>query len=353
MKINPPKWTPEEDAIIKELSDTLSGSSLFSAISEKTRRTKVACQIRATRIGMLGPNKKKVFGRKDWTAEEIEWLRCHIKEVGNRDWADSAATFLKRRKSSVLSQAHNLGIAYKKEFNEDYFAKWNNDSAYAGGYIWADGSIENSNGNHRLRLRCSPCDDYVIFDIAKRIGGHKVQKPVLPSIKPTTMNKSGFVKSNGLTSLSISGKKFVQNMQNFFGIVPNKSNVDPVYPKIPDEFFGSFLRGVFDGDGSIGLNERGECNCVVIYGSDRFLTGLSEQAARVLGVQIVPLKRNRKLGRISWHSRSDIIAIYKAFYADPTWTWLERKRVKMHTTLVAQAIRDMGIIPEKKKKDVA
>jgi hypothetical protein len=70
-------------------------------------------------------------------------------------------------------------------------------------------------------------------------------------------------------------------MINRYGIPPNKSNINPPFPKIPDEFLGDFARGLFDGDGSTGNHYF---TSYKFFGSFSFLDEFSDRMKKKLGL---------------------------------------------------------------------
>lgn len=56
-------------------------------------------------------------------------------------------------------------------------------------------------------------------------------------------------------SLKISNKDFVSHIINY-GVTYNKTNILN-FPKIEEEFYPSFIAGLFDGDGSVYIKDNG------------------------------------------------------------------------------------------------
>lgn len=267
---------------------------------------------------------KRAWNR--WSEEDDIKLRSFAANANDRHWIATAAAEMGKTEFAVSGRARILGVKKASNVRHDYFENWSQRMAYSLGYIWSDGSVESEAG--RLRLRCSPKDDYVIMSIAEEIGGYRVNKPVPPSAIEFPANKSGVIMSNGLTSISINSRRMIESLFNSHGVCQNKSNVNPEYREIPAEFLGSFFRGVLDGDGCVvHINKRSAGFC--IYGSDLFLDGLSRQSGEVFGIKSPKVSKNRNLGRISWCAQSDSVKIFREIYKNAeSGFFLERKKQK-------------------------
>jgi hypothetical protein len=93
-----------------------------------------------------------------------------------------------------------------------------------------------------------------------------------------------------LQKLSISGKSSIEWLYNQ-GCIPNKSKVLRM-PKVPDKYLRDFVRGYFDGDGSISFSsykkkkknrvyEYQKLNCYICSGSEEFIFGLNNKLQKV------------------------------------------------------------------------
>lgn len=105
----------------------------------------------------------------------------------------------------------------------------------------------------------------------------------------STPIKENVREGNNITySNSINSTKIVEDLERF-GIVPNKTYVTPkpIIEDIPDEYIRDFLRGLYDGDGSIGLYNNRVSLALTNY-SKSFL----EEVQRLI-VSRVPIKSKR------------------------------------------------------------
>ena len=125
-------------------------------------------------------------------------------------------------------------LKYKKKI-DNYFLdeNWldvidNEFKAYFLGIMMSDGYISTEN---RLGLRLKKDDDYFV----KEIFSH--------------FSKGYGLKSKGITLTS----KILQSKLIDYGIIRNKTNFELSIPKIDKNLIRHFIRGYFDGDGSISI----------------------------------------------------------------------------------------------------
>lgn len=138
-------------------------------------------------------------------------------------------------KNSGLSRGRGRGM-YNKSINHRYFQRIDSpDKAYLLGNVTADASV--SNGK-TLRFEVSS-KDVEILDYAK------TQLNVDTDIH--TYQREG---RNDTCVLNASSIDLVNDLVNY-NVVKNKQSQDFGLPDIPREYMRDFMRGYFDGDGSV------------------------------------------------------------------------------------------------------
>lgn len=132
--------------------------------------------------------------------------------------------------------------SYRKySINSNYFKIYSHNMAYILGLWWADGSICPSPSTGKIYE----------FNIT-----NKYDKPLLENIR-NEMNSNIPIKIHKKTGsfvLKIFNITICKDIQKLGGI-SNKSK-EFIWPILPDQYFSSFLRGLFDGDGGIFCNEN-------------------------------------------------------------------------------------------------
>lgn len=119
--------------------------------------------------------------------------------------------------------------------NEDFFKVWSPEMAYVLGFFCADGAMTvNPRGSK-----------YIDFDIADKDLLFEIKKS-LASAHPIKERR----RSNSLTYRLQIGSKIMFNDLLALGFTPKKTFRFSI-PNIPEGLFGHFIRGYFDGDGSV------------------------------------------------------------------------------------------------------
>ena len=137
---------------------------------------------------------------------------------------------------------------------EDYFKVWSHKSCYILGFIVADGCLlykgysKTFKGNgYSLRIDLHEKDRNVLEFIADELESRT---------RPKHYVKKG---NDGITrrqfNLAISSRKMLDSLIKL-GITPNKTGKE-CFPKgMPNKYLWDFVRGYFDGDGSICLSQQ-------------------------------------------------------------------------------------------------
>lgn len=118
--------------------------------------------------------------------------------------------------------------------NDNYFSEQNERMAYLLGFFAADGNV--SNKNNRIQSQLSIKDKTHLEKIHQEIGGSEVYEYL-----------SNGHKSCGWHCFSAQIKRDLAE----YGIVPNKTGTLTIPKKLNKQYWRDFIRGYFDGDGSV------------------------------------------------------------------------------------------------------
>ena len=118
--------------------------------------------------------------------------------------------------------------------NNNYFSKQNANMAYIIGFLSADGNV--SKKGNRIQSQLSIKDKSHLEKIKKEIGGCEVYEYL-----------SNGYKSCGWHCCSAQIKKDLAE----YGVIPNKTGTLSIPKKLEKKYWRDFIRGYFDGDGSI------------------------------------------------------------------------------------------------------
>lgn len=206
----------------------------------------------------------------------------------------------------------------KKNYNENYFNQIDNEEkAYFLGFIFADGSIliNNENYVYRLILKLHNKDKHILESLINCIDGDM---------------DIWFHNERDVCQVGLSGKKLVNDLIKL-GATPNKT-FTLKYPNIDEELERHFLRGYFDGDGCIRINEdkrdgtkRGDLR--IVGGSIDMINKINERMNILFGTNINKLygPKNKDFKYIGWAGMTDIEKIYNGFYNNSN-LFLQRKK---------------------------
>jgi len=134
----------------------------------------------------------------------------------------------------------------KWDFNKNFFDIIDNEEkAYFLGFLWADG---NNSGKSAVTLKISEKDKYILEKFKESI---KSSRPLvhISNIKCQKNNKTFYCKD--AYCLIINSKELCDKLTKI-GMPPNKTKYLRLpFDLIPKNIFHHFIRGFFDGDGSL------------------------------------------------------------------------------------------------------
>ena len=202
--------------------------------------------------------------------------------------------------------------------------------AYVLGYFAADGSmIENVRGGYYIEITST---DIELLQIVKRVTGstHKI------STRPKRSENC-----NVSYRIQIGSTAWFSDLEKL-GFTPNKS-LTLSFPHVPQEYFGDFVRGYFDGDGCVYFkelqyadrkNKRWILMTLFTSGSQSFLKSLHRRL-KEYNIRGGVVKPKGKGGFELVFSHRDSLALYKLLYKreQSSHLNLKRKREKLEKAI--------------------
>jgi len=163
----------------------------------------------------------------------------------------------RRSKSNArkLAVAQGKIIGHSRNYvNEKFFDKWSDEMAYVLGFLYADGCITHNT------ISASQKEPEILFKVLKAMDSNcKVRES-------NTREIFAFHLCD----------EYLSNSAREKGLIERKS-LTMTYPNIPEEYERHFIRGLWDGDGSIMIGKNGYPSVSFVCGSLEFITMLKER----------------------------------------------------------------------------
>jgi intein-encoded DNA endonuclease-like protein len=205
-----------------------------------------------------------------------------------------------------------------KNYDKEFFKSWSHDMAYILGFLFADGNIVvTKRGTHFVSLYSA--DKEIVQAIQKCFKSDHV-------ISART-SQTGVV-----YRIQIGSKEWFSDLCAL-GLFPNKTKRMEL-PTIPDDFFGDFVRGYFDGDGNVWsgyIHKKRPISLLTLRtsftsGSHNYLVSLKNELRRhgVSGGSIF-VSKTKHFSRLTF-SLGDTLKLYKIMYNAPHKLYLKRKK---------------------------
>lgn len=210
--------------------------------------------------------------------------------------------------------------------NTEFFKTWSPEMAYVLGFFTADGCLTiNPRGSHYIELACNDRD--VLEKIRRAMNSkHKIgsKTRTLPN------QKQGY-------RLQIGSKAMFGDLQKL-GFTVKKSNTVTL-PDIPKPYLNDFLRGYFDGDGSVTFakywrkNRGRHMKCIVVVftsGSKQLLSQLARRIRQQLNITTSKVIYHQGYRLSYWYRKAT--QLLEKLYERPT-IFMQRKFDKSHRAL--------------------
>jgi len=233
------KWTSKELDLLKSNYATMSNSELLELLSDKTESE---IRNKAVKLGLSKPDfswssEEDDFLRSSYTKESQEFIQAGLP---NRTWN----AIIGRAVTLKVGSRRSAGLIRKYTFDFNFFDEIDTEEkAYWLGFIYADGSV--ALNPHRLRISLVVEGKRHLEKFKDAIG---YTGKVLGPYHVSSKNKGG--KKTKYT-LECCHTGFVEALMKH-GVIPNKTFLVS-FPDIPKELRRHFIRGLFDGDGSVSV----------------------------------------------------------------------------------------------------
>lgn len=256
-----------------------------------------------------------------WGKEELEDLKILypiteskeqlISNFNNRKWRDIQyqACKLKLRKPRIKNS--------KPCVDDFFFSEWNEKSAYLLGYLEADGYFA-FKGNRSIQITfcTSPKDELYLQELANLI---KYKKKLLTRIH---YNKNGKVYQT---------KAFIISSRIWKKDLENKYRIGKIPDCITEELLPHYIRGLFDGDGSVYWSKQAKCiRANIVFSSIQLAENIANILRPIVNSKLTVYKKtnSNSCWYINLGNKSTRI-LYKYLYENAI-IYLDRKYIKFN-----------------------
>jgi hypothetical protein len=243
--------------------------------------------------------------------ECLKFIRTNFDKISQREMARK----LNVGKTTINRWSRETGLIFRKPtVNEDFFDKFDENSSYILGFIFADGNV-------CWDPRPRKCYRAITITAAEKDKDHlERMRKIMNSTKPLLYSPK--TKSYRLI---INSKKLCLKLMKL-GVVPRKSLIVDFPRSMPNSQLRHFLRGVIDGDGWRRYVKRKRSpyfEVSICSGSKKFSKGFAKAVLENVGVDTNIRQREDNLYIIRYTcSRAKLLAEF--IYSDAK-IFLQRK----------------------------
>lgn len=205
----------------------------------------------------------------------------------------------------------------KYNLNLDYFETINSqEKAYMVGFIAADGCVTIDKLNrHCLSINLKATDREVLDNFKKDLE----YEGRIYELPPRKRNP------NPQVLIRINSKKIVTDLAKY-NIVPRKTNTIKFTDNIEEEYISHYIRGYFDGDGSIGIYNN-KYRIAIVCNSKIMLESIEKYLRQNCNLNFKNIYKRKSDYSLQYACQKEIPRITEYLYKDAN-LYLKRKREK-------------------------
>lgn len=241
-----------------------------------------------------------------WSEDQIQYIINHYNTYAStgilaKNFSTSTQAIrnlLRKCQVKVLNQTELKTRDFPR--NSDYFSSINsNDKAYWLGFLYADGYIH----NNEIRINLKRDDEIHLKKFLTAIAA------INHTIKYSVKNTKEQIYEQAY--ISIRDASLVNSLA-ILGCINNKSLIlkFPTENQVPFTYLSHFIRGYFDGDGSITYSNK---NCRISFvGTEDMLTGIKQFFKK----DNLSLEKHENFCRLGIMGNKQLIGILQTLYQD-------------------------------------
>lgn len=256
-----------------------------------------------------------------WDKEDLERLKILYPIIESRE--ELISNFKNRTWRSIQAQGAILGLRKPRLKNSKpcvddfFFSEWNEKSAYLLGYLEADGYFT-FKGNRSIQITfcTSPKDELYLQELANLIGCKK------KLLTRTHYNKNGKVYQT---------KAFVISSRIWKKDLENKYRIGKIPDCITEELLPHYIRGLFDGDGSVYWSKQANSiRTNIVFSSKELAENITNILRLIVKSKLTIYKKTNS--NFCWYinlGNKSTKLLYKYLYENAN-IYLNRKYIKFH-----------------------
>ena len=254
------------------------------------------------------------------TKKDKEFIVKSYYEFKNLTFKEIAVKLgVSERAFARVLKEENINTRLKNRYtlNEGYFSDIDTErKAYFLGLLCADGYVGDEHFNN---ISLSMKDKHIIYEFKDEIGfTGDIRIPV---------KNGGFESKSKLYCINFSSKKMCDDLRRL-GVYTKKSLTFDSIPDIPKHLIRHFVRGYFDGDGSITVELPNGNSQINFLGTKEVLTFIQEtlRPEKINKLQLNDLNKNSF--SLTYGGKQLILQLLNKFYKNPI-VYLDRKYEKV------------------------
>lgn len=288
------------------LERQLKNGKTYSEIARENNIGRSTVQRALNKYGFTKPS-------ADWGSEEVALLKsCYGKDTNFRD------NFPDRTLSSIYHKANRLGLEThikprRYRLDENFFKKWTADMAYVLGWLFSDGNVDSKLRTFRIKLAAK---DIEVLRKIRRALGSNARISLVSQALPSKLS------ANRYALLAIHSRNMCKDLLAL-GCVPKKTNKF-IVPSIPSSMARHFIRGYFDGDGSICFNRPNTIRLRIVSSNAGVVYWMANIFLNCLNIR-QNIKKVKRIWQCEYYG-NNARAICSLMYSDCGELYLKRKR---------------------------
>ena len=248
----------------------------------------------------------------NWTQEEIQFLKDNRQELTTRE----LSLAINKPMHYIKNKLHELGIIKKLPpiiYNIDFFKQPSRALAYFLGYHMADGYI--TKNLQRISILLQIVDKNVLQYFHSIIGG---------TLTDRIKFDKKYNKYRNYCEYNIYNKEICNILLNEYKI-PQQKTANEIIPKqFKNELLPDFMRGHFDGDGSVQIADN-RLRCNIVCANQEFLQYLMQYYN--IG-NMRTLIKNRNIPLYDWRMSSfDALKFKSIIYNNEPYALSRKKEI--------------------------